>query len=387
MGPSLDVDEGEIVDYIGIMQKDYYHILGIQKNASDEEVKKAYRKLAHEYHPDRPGGNEQKFKEINEAYQILSDKLKRAQYDRFGTAGPGFGGNPGQGDAYGGFTGGDPFGGFGFDPEQFSGMGDFGDVMESIFEGMGVQPRRKTYDRGSDLETQIDITLEDAFLGVVKTVHIRTLTICETCKGKGAAVGSTFEKCTVCDGRGEVREQRRTFFGTFSQVKACEKCHGMGEIPKNACPACHGAGRAPAMRDIKLEILPGIEDNQLIKVKGMGEAGERGAAGGDLYVRVRVAHHRVFERRGNDLVVRHELNVLDLLLGKQIVVPTIEGKKITVEIPAGFDLKGHLRIAREGMPHFGATHAMFAANRGDLLVDFVIKAPKPNGKLKKMLEE
>jgi molecular chaperone DnaJ len=375
------------------MPKDYYHILGISKNASDEEVKKAYRKLAHEHHPDRPGGNEQKFKEINEAYQVLSDKTKRVQYDRFGTAEPNFGAgpwggaSPGQGGAWGGFPGGGSFEGFGFDPEQFSGMGDLGDIMDSIFEGMGVRPRRKTYEKGSDIETQVVITLEEAFRGVSKMLQVRTLIMCETCKGRGAAAGSGFEKCVACDGRGEVREQRRTFFGAFSQVKACEKCHGTGEIPKSACPSCRGAGRVAGTRDIKIEILPGIEDNQLIKIKGMGEAGERGVVGGDLYVRVRVARHAVFERRGNDLVVRHELNVLDLLIGRSITVPTIEGKKISMEIPAGFNLKDYFRISREGMPHFGTNRSMFAANRGDLLVDFIIKAPKPNGKVKKALEE
>ncbi len=364
------------------MPKDYYQILGIEKSASDEEVKKAYRKLAHQYHPDRPGGNEQKFKEINEAYQVLSDKTKRVQYDRFGAAGQ----NPNAG-AWGGYPGGEPFGGFGFDPEQFSGMGDFGDIMDSIFEGMGVQPRRKTYDKGSDIEAQIEITLEDAFLGTSKMIRVRTLVTCETCKGKGAAAGSTFEKCATCDGRGEVREQRHTFFGTFSQVKMCEKCHGTGEVPKNACATCRGSGRIASARDINMEILPGIEENQLIKIKGMGEAGERGATAGDLYVRVRIVKHPTFDRRGNDLIVRHELNVLDLLAGKKIAVPTIEGKKIEAEIPAGFNLKDVLRIPREGMPRFGAGHSMFAASRGDLLVDFIIKAPKPNSKIKKALEE
>ena len=380
------------------MPKDYYQILGVAKNASDEEVKKAYRKLAHQYHPDRPGGNEQKFKEINEAYQILSDKTKRIQYDRFGTTDTGFGAGPWgnsrqgsggvNGGAWGGFPDNESFEGFGFgfDPEQFSGMGDIGDIMGSIF-GMGVRSRRKTYDRGSDIEIQVEITLEEAFLGASKIVHVQTLVMCETCKGKGIAAGSSLEKCGACDGRGEVREQRRTFFGAFSQVKACEKCYGTGEVPKNACSTCRGAGRMASARDIKIEILAGIEDNQLIKIKGMGEAGERGAAGGDLYVRVRIARHLVFERRGNDLVVRRELNVLDLLLGRHIELPTIEGKKITIEIPPGFNLKDYLRIPREGMPHFGASQSMFAANRGDLLVDFIIKAPKPNGKLKKLLEE
>jgi len=372
------------------MPKDYYHILGIAKGASDEEVKKAYRKLAHQYHPDRPGGNEAKFKEINEAYQILSDKAKRGHYDRFGSAEPNFGAGAGPwggnaAGAGGGFSGGNPFEGFGFDPGQFSSVGDFSDIMDSIFEGMGVHPRRKTYDHGSDIETQVEITLEEAFRGVPKALRVRTLVTCETCKGKGAEVGSGFEKCTVCDGRGEVREQRQTFFGAFSQVRACEKCHGAGEVPKKACSVCRGAGRMASAHDIRIEILAGIEDGQLIKVKGMGEAGERGAAAGDLYVRVRVARHPFFTRQGNDLVVRHELNVLDLLTGRHIEVPTIEGKKITVEIPAGFNLKDHLRIPHEGMPRFGAGHAMFASNRGDLLVDFIIKAPKPSSKLKKIL--
>ncbi len=372
------------------MSKDYYQILGVAKTASDEEVKKAYRKLAHQYHPDKAGGNEQKFKEINEAYQVLSDRAKRNQYDRFGSAGAGnFGAQWGGPSAGGGFSGENPFEGFGFgfDPEQFSGAGDFSDIMDSIFEGMGMRPRRKTQNRGSDIETQAEITLEEAFRGVSKTLHVRTFTACETCKGKGAEAGSGFEKCAACGGQGEVREQRRTFFGAFSQVRVCEKCHGAGEVPKKVCPACRGAGRVTSVRDIRMDILAGIEDGQLIKVKSMGEAGERGAAAGDLYVRVRVARHPLFERRKNDLIVRYELNVLDLLLGKRIEVPTIEGRKISAEIPPGFNLKDHLRIAREGMPHFGTGGSMFAANRGDLLVDFIIKAPKPNVKLKKILEE
>jgi molecular chaperone DnaJ len=371
------------------MPKDYYHILGVSKTASDEEVKKAYRKLAHQYHPDRPGGNEQKFKEINEAYQVLSDRTKRMQYDRFGVAGadPGAGTWGGFRSSPGGAQGGSPFEGFGFDADQFSGMGDFSDVMESIFEGMGVRPRRRTYEKGSDIEAQMDITLEEAFLGTSKMARVRTFVTCSTCNGKGAAPGSSFEKCAVCDGQGEVREQRRTFFGTFSQVKVCEKCHGSGEVPKIPCPTCHGSGRVMASREVKIDILPGIENDQLIKIKGMGEAGERGTTSGDLYVRIHVLRHPIFERRGNDLVVRHDLNLIDLLAGKKITVPTIEGKKIEVEVPAGSNLKEPLRVPREGMPQFGTGRSMFTATRGDLLVDFIIKAPKPNGKIKKVLEE
>lgn len=383
------------------MPKDYYHILGVAKAASEEEIKKAYRKLAHQCHPDKPGGDEKRFKEINEAYQVLSDKVKRAQYDRFGTAEPmgGFGSRGGFGGAqwgggfpggFGGGGGGVPPGwdgfGFGFDPEQFSGAGDLGDIFESFFEGLGVRPRRKTYERGSDIEIHEAITLEEAFRGVVKVLRFRTFVRCAKCGGKGAEADSGFEKCAACDGRGEVREQRRTFFGNFAQVKVCVKCHGAGEVPKKACGTCKGFGRVEADREVRVEILPGIEDNQLIKIKGMGEAGERAAAAGDLYVRVRVKPHHLFERHGANLVVAHELKVVDLLLGKKVEVPTIVGGGIAVEIPAHFNLKDNLRIAGEGMPHFGASSSF--GGRGDLLVNFVIKAPKKlSAKAKKLLEE
>jgi molecular chaperone DnaJ len=373
------------------MAKDYYHILGVSRTASEAEIKKAYRKLAHEYHPDKPGGNEGKFKEINEAYQVLSDKMRRAQYDRFGTAEPGAGFGGFGGAQWGGFPGGGfpGVGGtppnwesYGFDPQNFGDMGDLGDIFESFFEGIGIRPRRKTYERGADLEVREEVTLEEAFRGVTKTMHFRTFVACPKCGGKGAEAGSGFLKCAACDGRGEVREQRRTFFGNFAQVKACEKCHGTGEIPKKACTQCKGFGRVEADRDVKVEILPGVEDGQLIKIKSMGEAGERGTAAGDLYVRVRVRPHHLFARHGSDLIVTRELKIVDLLLGKKIEVPTISGGKLAVEIPANFNLKDNLRIPGEGMPRFGAY------GRGDLFVNFVIKAPKKlSAKAKKLLEE
>jgi molecular chaperone DnaJ len=373
------------------MPKDYYNILGVAKTASEDEIKKAYRKLAHEYHPDKASGNEAKFKEINEAYQVLSDKAKRTQYDRFGSADPmgGFRGTP-SGFQYGGGAGTPPdWEGFGFDPQNMGEMGDFGDLFESIFEGMGMGTRRKTYERGNDLEVREEITLEEAFRGVTKSLRINALTQCEKCKGKGAEAGVGFEKCGKCDGRGEVREQRRTFFGTFSQVAACDRCNGAGEVPKKPCSVCKGSGRIAMAREIKVEILPGIEDNQLIKIKNMGEAGKRGATAGDLYVRVRIRPHHLFARHGHDLVVTQELRVLDLLLGKRVEVPTISGKKISVEIPANFNLRDNLRISGEGMPQFGASSfAGFSAGRGDLLVNFIVKAPKkPSSKAKKLFEE
>lgn len=362
-----------------MIMKDYYSILGVQKTASEEEIKKAYRKLAHQHHPDKAGGNEAKFKEINEAYQVLSDKNKRAQYDRFGTADPmgGFGGGAG------GFPGGGQWSNVGFDPSQFGDMGDLGDIFETFFGGgFPGGSRRKTYESGSDLEVQEQITLEEAFNGTIKNIRLKTFVPCAKCGGKGAEPGSGFEKCSTCDGQGQIREQRRTLFGSFSQVKACAKCHGTGEVPKKPCATCKGAGRVMADRDVKIDIMAGIDDNQLIKVKGMGEAGERGTASGDLYVRVRVRPHATFARHGSDLIVARELTLVDVLLGKPIAVPVISGGTITVEIPAGFNLKESLRVAGQGMPHIGSR------SRGDLLVNFTIKAPKkPGAKAKELLEK
>jgi len=355
------------------MSKDYYKVLGVDKAASEDEIKKAYRKLAHKYHPDKSGGDEDKFKEINEAYQVLSDKSKRTNYDRFGTTEP-FGGA-------GGFSSG--FGGGAW--EGFNGqvdLGDLDDIFDTFFEGLGVRPKRRTYRQGSDLEINQEITLEEAHSGTAKEMKIKTMVRCEKCNGKGGDLSSGFSSCTECSGRGEVREEKRTFFGAFSQVKTCERCRGTGQIPNKACEECRGSGRAMSERTVTIQILPGIHDNQIIQVKSMGEAGERGSAAGDLYVRVKIKPHPIFERKGDDLIVKKELKVVDLLLGKKLEIPTLAGKKIGVEIPAHFNLKENLKIPGEGMPRLGSF------GKGDLLVSFVIKAPKkPNAKFKKVLED
>ena len=361
--------------------KDYYKILGVQKGASDEEVKKAYRKLAHQHHPDKASGDEAKFKEINEAYQVLSDKKKRTHYDRFGTAEP-F--SAGGGSAYGGagFPGWD-FSGFSHGGGQgYTDVGDLGDIFESFFEGLGVKPRRPTYRRGSDLEILQEITLEEAFRGVAKRIAVDTFVLCTRCHGKGGDAAAGFTQCTTCKGQGEIKEERRTFFGSFAQVKACTTCHGFGQVPHKPCAVCKGSGRVLGERTVDVEILPGVHNDQIIKVKSAGEAGERGTEVGDLYVRVKVRPHHLFERDGDDLVVPHELNALDLLLGRKAEIPTISGGKIKIDIPAHFNLKDPLRVPGEGMPRFGAF------GRGDLLIDFSIHAPKKlDAKVKKMLEE
>lgn len=360
-------------------KKDYYKILGVSRNASQEEIKKAYRKLAHQYHPDKPGGDEKKFKEINEAYQVLSDEKKRAMYDQYGTAdfASGFGG-------FGGFGGGGgpqwDFSGFDFG-SGWADIGDLSDLFESFFGGMGRGPKRPVYQKGRDLEITQEISLEEAYFGTVKEFDIKTFVKCDVCNGEGGDKNSGVKTCPTCNGKGEIKEHQRTFFGTFSQIKTCPTCHGTGNVYVKQCQKCNGSGRIKGERHIRVEILPGVSDNQLIKIKGMGEAGERGAGAGDLYVKIKIKPHKIFERRGDDLIVKKELNILDLLLGKKIEIPTIKGEKIEVEIPAHFNLKDYLRIPNEGMPRINSY------GKGDLLVDFIIKAPKKlNPKIKKILE-
>lgn len=367
------------------MQNDYYNILGVSKDASEDDIKKAYRKLAHQYHPDKPGGNEKKFKEINEAYQILSDKKKRSDYDRFGSAGPyqntGFNGNN---SGFEGFGGNYNWGGFGFDPQDVSGMGDFGDIFGDIFGGFsgGGRSNKKSSGRGRDVEVQESISLEEAFSGISKNIKLKMFVSCPHCNGRGAEPGTSFEKCSQCGGKGEIYEQKRTIFGTFSQVAVCPKCHGKGEIPKYPCNKCKGVGRVEDIREIKIDIPAGIEDNQSIKINASGEAGLYGAQAGDLYVRIKIIPNNIFSRRGSDLLISKEVSIFDLILSKKIEIPTISGGKIFIEIPTGFNLKENLRISGEGMRKLGSK------NRGDLLVNFIIKTPKKiSSNAKKILED
>ncbi len=360
------------------MSKDYYKILGVERGANEEDIKKAYRKLAHKYHPDKSGGDEKRFKEINEAYQVLSDKQKRAQYDRFGRVsegGPGFGSGQGFGDF--------EFG-FGFDPSNAEDLSNISDIFEAFFEGLGVK-RRKTYHRGADIELIKEITLEEAFRGLDADLSFETFLQCAECSGIGHFAKEGFTKCAVCDGKGEVRETRQSFFGQFSQVRACAKCNGQGEIPNKVCRTCSGSGRVKAEKRISVNIAPGISEGQLIKIVGGGQAGERGAGQGDLYLRVRIASHPTFKRMGDDLILRKDLDILKVLAGKKIEVPTLSGGKLNLEIPTGFNLRERLRISGEGMPRFG--NSPTGGVRGDLYIEFDVKVPKIDPRMKKALEE
>ena len=345
--------------------KDYYKILGVNKSASEDEIKKAFRKLAHEHHPDKTGGEDAKFKEINEAYQVLSDKNKRAHFDRFGTDPSAQGGFPG---------GGNPFGGFGgFDPSSVNvDFGDIGDIFDTFFGGGGGggAGRRRTQRGGSDLETALQLTLEEVFSGVKKEVFIKTNISCDKCSGSGAEGDSGLENCATCGGSGEIREEKRTFFGTFSQARVCNKCHGFGKMPKKACGKCSGMGIVSGERKIVVEVASGVQEGQVIQIKGAGESGPRNVGTGDLYIGIRIKPNLLFRRLGDDLSVSLEVKVLDIILENTISLKGIDGKKIEFTVPTNFNLRDPIKISGEGMPRFGKK------NRGDLLVNLVVKSPK-----------
>ena len=348
---------------------DYYEVLGIKKGATKEEIKKAYRSLAHKHHPDRPGGNAEKFKEVSEAYQVLSDENQRQQYDRFGRA---FG-------AHGFPPGGFPGGGWSWDFD-FSGVEDTGeleDIFNAFFEGLGIRQKRRTYTRGTDLELVTEVMLEEVKSGKVLALDYETLVDCGTCGGAGYETKAGLVKCDYCAGRGEIKEDRNSFFGQFSKVVTCKECRGTGQIPKEPCAACLASGRVKGKRSVKIDIRPGVSDGQIIKVKSMGEAGERQAGSGDLYLRVKVKPHLVFERRGNDLYREAEISLIDVLLGKEVKTTTLYGKNIKVKIPPGFELGGELRVKSEGI-----------VPEGDLVIRLKVTTPKHlNAKVKKLLED
>ncbi len=362
------------------MGKDYYKVLGVVKTASEEDIKKAYRRLAHQHHPDKKGGDEAKFKELNEAYQILSNKEKRAQYDRFGRV---FEGHPGQ-------TGRDPFGDMGASGFRWNGnmnpddLGDFGDIFETIFSQFGGK-RRQTYAHGSDVEFTIELSLEEVFTGVSRIISFRVYQMCSVCNGVGHDVSKGVKQCGMCSGRGEVRVEKKTFFGNFAQVQPCAQCRGKGNIPEKVCLKCNGAGRIMGKKDVTVQIPRGIEDGQVIKVAGAGEAGEQGSKSGDLYLVVRVSAHKVIERRKDDLFMNYDARLFDLLLGKKMETQGIGGEKIEFSVPAGFGLKEKLKISHRGMPRFGNQGGDNV--RGDLYLTLNVKIPKLSSRGKKSLED
>ena len=370
------------------MAKDYYKILGIDKGASEENIKKAFRKLAHQHHPDKSGGNETKFKELNEAYQVLGNKEKRAQYDRFGQTFEG-GGMPGGGQGFrwedvagmGGFPGGSsPFYGKG----EGNMGGDIGDIFETIFDqftGGAAVRRRRT--RGSDIELEAKLTLEEAFHGVGRQASVRTHVACTACGGAGYDKSKGVATCGTCHGTGSVVREVRTIFGSIPHRVACADCEGSGERPNAPCKHCKGAGRISGTREVSVSIPVGIEDGQVVKVVGQGEAGERGEASGDLYVAVRVAPHGRFARQGEDLHTNVEVTLGDLLRERPVRIVGVDGEQLEVAVPGGHRIQDPVRAPGKGMPRFGSPK-----HRGDLLILLSVRTPKHlSAKAKRLLEE
>lgn len=348
------------------MAKDYYQILGVERGASKDDIKKAFHRLAHKYHPDKKGGDEAKFKEINEAYQILSDDAKRRQYDSFGSAGGGQGG-PGGFD-FSGFNA-DDLGGIQF---------DFGDIFSNIFSGGGRSGGSRTK-RGRDISVDIEIPFADAVFGTERTILINKVGQCDKCKGNGAEPGSTLTKCTTCVGKGKIQETRQSFFGVINTWQECPTCHGRGEIPEKPCTVCRGEGVLKRAEEIKVAIPAGIESGEMIRLSGRGEAVSVGVSG-DLYIRVHVEKHPVFRREGADLIMDLPIKLSDSLLGSEQVVKTLDGET-KVQIPAGVTYGEMLRVRGQGVGTRGG-------RRGDLVIKVVIKTPtKLSKKAKAIVEE
>lgn len=358
------------------MANDYYKILGVDKSASDDEIKKAYRRLAHKYHPDKSGGDEAKFKEINEAYQVLSDKAKRSQYDQFGQTFNQSGGGGGQG--FGGFDF-SGFGGFGDQQGGFEfGGGDFSDIFSDIFGGGRSGGRQKS---GQDIQIDAEISFEEMVKGAQREFKLYKKTTCDRCRGTGGQPGSKEETCQTCKGSGKIQRTVRSILGTFSQASICPTCHGKGKTYSQKCSKCGGDGRVRQEENVRVEIPAGISNGQTISVQGRGEAGELGAPAGDLYVNVHVRPHEKFKREGQNILSTEKISFAQAALGDKIEVETIEGN-VKMKVPSGTQSGELFRIRDKGVPILGRR------GRGDHLVKIIVEIPKKlSREQKKIIEQ
>ncbi len=351
---------------------DYYQILGVAKSASSEEIKKAYYKLAHQYHPDKENGDEEKFKKINEAYQVLSDEQKRAQYDRFGVAD-----QPGAGQGGFGFAGFDPSAFQNFDGLEF----DLRDMFEEFFN---AKARPQDLRKGEDIQIDIEISLEDTLNGFKKKLYFEKFIICDRCHGSGAEPNTKVKKCFSCSGTGRVQQIKRTFFGTITQSAICPECNGQGQKPEKPCNVCKGEGRVWQKDWLEIIIPAGIDTNQILEFKSKGNAGKRNCEPGNLFIRILVKRHPIFERRGDDLFLQKKISLSQAALGDEIEINTIDNKKILLKIPGGIESGRVLRINGKGIPKFGFS----SLKRGDLYVQIEVLIPKRlNKKQKELLEK
>lgn len=345
-------------------KKDYYQILGVNKNASQEEIKKAFRQLARKYHPDVAGKeSEEKFKEINEAFQVLSEPQKRAQYDQFGSAA--------------------------FKPEDFAGFRwasfnelfrdfGFGDIFDVFSE---FRERTKTGpEEGADLRYDLEISLEDAFSGKIERIDVPTFVTCKTCNGTGAKHGS-LKECSNCDGTGEVRRIQRSAFAQIVNITTCDKCNGSGQIVEKPCDDCGGVGRIKKIKKIEVKIPRGVDNGSYLRIAGQGEAGYNGGPSGDLYVVIHVKHHPVFDRYENDLFCQTTISLGQAIFGGEVEIPTMNDKA-KLKVPSGTQSHTVFRLRDQGMPN------LHTSKRGDQLVKIVVNIPeKLNEKQKKILKE
>lgn len=358
------------------MAKDYYEILGVARGATPDEIKKAFHKLAHKYHPDK-GGDEKKFKEVSEAYQILSDPKKRAQYDQFGQAFPG-GGPQGPGPGFDfQWAWGQPKGDFEFE------FGDLGDVFEEMF-GFGGRASKKKKDikRGRDLEVDLEISLEEVLAGTEKEITLTKYAKCARCEGMGGEPGTKTTECFSCRGTGQVQQIRKTFLGSFTQYATCPECEGEGYKAERACNVCKGEGRIKCEETVRVAVPKGVDANQIIKFEGKGEAGKKGGKSGDLYIRIFIKKHPLFERKGDDLHTLIPVTFSEAVLGGEVEISTLDRKKISLTVPAGTESGKVFKISGKGIPHFSGYGS------GNLYVKLVYKTPKKlTKKQKELLEE
>ena len=351
-------------------KRDYYEVLGLQKGASDNDIKKAFRKMAMKYHPDKNPGDkvaEEKFKEINEAYAVLSDPEKKEKYDRFGHAGV----DPNSG--FGGGAGG--FGGFG-------GFEDIFDMFGGAFGGFGGGSRGRRNNgprKGSDLQKAVTITFEEAAFGTKKEIRLNKYVKCKTCGGSGAAPGTFKKSCPKCGGTGEIRTAQRTPLGTFQSVSPCPDCNGTGEINETPCPDCGGSGKTRDNVTISVNIPAGVDNDSVIPIKGQGEPGVNGGPDGDLYIVINVEPHKIFERRGQDLWLEIPITFDQAALGDDIIVPTLEGK-VSYKVPSGTQPDTIFRLKGKGIK------SVRGNRKGDLYVKVNLEVPtKLNSKQKKAI--
>ena len=338
-------------------KRDYYEVLGVSKGASDDEIKKAFRQQSKKYHPDLNPGNkeaEEKFKEVNEAYQVLSDPDKKAKYDQFGHAGvdPNFGAGAGGG-----------FNGAGF---------DFGDIFGDIFGGFGGfggGSRRNGPRRGNDLRQVVDISFEEAAFGCKKTINLTKQEKCDTCKGSGAKPGTAPETCPHCNGTGQIQTQQRTILGYMTNVTTCPQCKGSGKIIKEPCRDCRGTGKVRKSKTIEINIPAGIDNGQTMQLSGQGEPGDRGGVNGDLLITIRVRPHPIFTRDGNNVYIDMPITFVQAALGATLKVPTLDGA-VEYDIPEGTQSGTRFRLKGKGIPYIRSK------SRGDQYVTVNVEVPK-----------